>query len=40
MRKAQYDDIYIEWYEGKAFIKFNNIEDEESYARVLRLHHR
>lgn len=41
MNRAQYDDIYHDWYEGKVYIEFGgNLEDEEAFARHLaRLHH-
>lgn len=39
MNKAQYDDVYTEWFESDVFIKFDDYEDEESYARILnRIH--
>ena len=39
MNKIQYDDVYVEWLESAVFIKFDNYEDEESYARALnRIH--
>ena len=41
MRRAQYDDIYTEWEENGVFIRFLDIEEEESYARELnRIHYR
>ena len=40
MNKAQYDDIYTEWKENGLFLEFNDVEEEEAYARILhRIHH-
>jgi len=40
MNKAQYDDIYTEWIENDVFLRFEDYEEEEAFARALRrLHH-
>lgn len=39
MNKAQYDDVYVMWQEGKVFLTFEDYEDEEAYARHLRRLH-
>lgn len=40
VNRAQYDDIYVEWEENNVFLKFDNFEEEECYARLLnRLYH-
>lgn len=33
--KYQYDDAYFIMDEANAFLKFDNIEEEEAFARVL-----
>lgn len=35
MRKYQYDEAYIIAVESNVFIKFNDYEDEEAFARHL-----
>jgi len=40
VRRAQYDDIYFEWWQDERFKTFSDYEEEEAYARQLnRVHY-